>query len=182
MFLQRAIKISVVVTTRVVLLLALPSTVVCQGVPIQAEEPPMFMEEVIVLGSRSLVDLKREKYRAEEALYNIFNSFNADDDFDIHCHKEAPTGSHIKRRVCKPNFVGKLLAAETQNMMRGEPFVYPTARIKQMNERLLTSMAETALEQPAMLEAIISLTQARQTLESERKRRCEGRIFFCRRQ
>ena len=176
MFLQRAIKISVVVTTRVVLLLVLPSPAVCQGAPIQTEEPPMFMEEVIVLGNKSLGKLKREMYRAEEALYDLFNSFNTDDDFDIRCYKEAPTGSKIKRRVCRPNFVGELIAEETQMMIREDSylFVYPAARIKKMNGRLLADMAETALEQPEVRKALVKYIETKQTLRSERKRRCEG--------
>ena len=182
MFHQRGFKGTVVVSTGIVLLLVMPVSGVCQSESAQAEEPPGPIEEVIVRGSKSLIMLKHELYTAEEVLYDLYNSLNTDDDFDIRCFKEAPTGSHIKRRVCRPNFVGELLAEEARRMMRGEPYVYPAAGIKKMNERLLADMTETALEQPEMLEALIKYTEARQTLESERKRRCEGRFLFCRRQ
>ena len=144
-----------------------------------AEEPSGTIEEVIVIGHKPLIKLKHEMYRTEEALYNIFNSFNTDDDFNIRCRKEARTGTKLKRRVCRPNFVGKLLAEETQRMMRGEGYIYPAAQIKKKNELMLAKMTETALEQPEMLNALVKYTEARQTWESERKRRCTGWFRFC---
>jgi hypothetical protein len=182
MFLQHVFRRNVVVAAGVVLLLVLPLPGVCQDKSGQAEESPGTMEEVIVIGHKSLVNLKRDVYRAEDALYDIFNSFNTEDEFDIRCYKEAPTGSHIKRRVCRANFVGDLIAGETQRMMRGEPYIYPAAQIKKMEERMLAKMTEITLQQPEMLEALVKFTEAKQVLESERKRRCEGRFLICRRQ
>jgi hypothetical protein len=180
MFLLLNIKSYVVVTTVVVLLL--PLSAVCQSLPLVSEESSGTMEEVIVLGSMPLTQLKREMYRAEEDLYDLFNSNNSDVAFDIRCYEEAPTGSKIKRRVCRPNFVGDLLAEATMNMMLGETYIYPATKIKKMNEQLLANMTETALEQPEMQKALIKFTKARQTFGSERQRRCEGRIFICARQ
>jgi len=180
MFVRRVIKIGMVVATQVVLLLVLPSSGMCQSVPIVAVEPPGTIEEVIVYGSKPLIKLKHEMYRAEETLYSTFNSFITDDDFKIRCRKEAITGSKIKRRVCRPNFVGNLLAEATQMMMWGQGYVYPAAKIQEGNERLLAIMTETALEQPEMLNALVKYTEARETLESERKRRCTGWFRFCR--
>ena len=179
MILQHTFKNIVIVTTGILLLLVLPMSGVCQSEPTQAEEPPAMMEEVIVQGNKPLLALQLEMYRAEEALYDLFNSINTNDDFDVHCYKEAPIGSHIKQRVCKSNFHRNLLAKASQRMMLGEHYVSPAAEIKQMNERLLADMTESALAQPEMLEALIRATEAKQALESERKRRCEARFLFC---
>jgi hypothetical protein len=181
-FLQRAFKVNVVVTTGVVLLLVLPVSGVCQNESVQAEESSETIEEVIVRGSKSLIMLKHELYTAEDALYDLLNSFNTDNTFDIHCYKEAPTGSHIKRRVCRTNFFRELIAEETQRMLRGEIYVYPAVQIKKKTELMLAKTTETALEQPEVRKALVKYTEARQTLESERKRRCEGRFLICRRQ
>jgi hypothetical protein len=104
MFLQRAFKINVVVTMGVVSLLVLPVSGVCQSESVLAEESSEAIEEVIVIGSKSLVKLKHEMYRAEDALYDLYNSLNTDDELDIRCYKEAPTESKIKRRICRTNF------------------------------------------------------------------------------
>ena len=182
MFHQRGFKGTVVVSTGIVLLLVMPVSGGGQSEPVLAEETSGTIEEVIVLGSKSLGKLRQEMYRAEEALYDQLNSFNTDDDFHFRCHREAPIGSHIKRRVCRPNFVGKLLAEATQRMLWGGPYVYPAAEINKMNERLLADMTETAHEQPEVRKALVKYHEAKQTLKSERKRRCEGRFLFCRRQ
>ena len=183
MFHQRGFKGTVVVSTGIVLLLVMPVSGGGQSEPVLAEETSGTMEEVIVLGSKSLVKLKHEMYRAEETLHDLLNSFNTDDDFHIRCHKEAPIGSHIRRRDCRPNFVGRLITEATQQALFGNiPYVYPAAEIKKMNERLLADMTETAHEQPEVRKALVKYIEARQTLKSERKRRCEGRFLFCRRQ
>jgi hypothetical protein len=121
-------------------------------------------------------------YEAEEALYDVFNSLNSDDDYDIHCYEEAPTGSKIKQRICKTEKMGKILAEQTQKMMRGEPYVFPKAEINKMNERMLAEMTELASTHPEYLKALETYDQTKQTWESERERRCEGRIFICRRE
>jgi len=182
MFLQRAFKSSVVVTTGVVLLLVLPLSGVCQSDAVQTQESSEPIEEIVVRGYKPLFDLKLEMYEAEEALYNIYNSLNSDDDYDFHCYEEAPTGSNLKRRVCKPEKLGKILWEYTQIKMRGEPYVFPTHEINKMKERMLAEMTELASTHPEYLKALESYDAKKKTWESERKRRCEGRIFICRQQ
>jgi hypothetical protein len=121
-------------------------------------------------------------YEAEETLYDVYNSLNSDDDYDIRCYKEAPTGSKIKRRVCRTEKLGDILAGRTQRMMRGEPYGSPTAEIKKMKERMLAEMTELVSTHPEYLKALESYDAKKKTWESERKRRCEGRIFICRQQ
>ena len=182
MFLLHVIKTNVVITTRVVLLLVLPVSGVCQSESVQAEEPPETIEEVIVRGSKSLIELKHEMYRAEDVLFDFFNLLNTDDQFDVRCYDEVPTGSKIPQRVCRTNWFRDLHSAETQKLMRGEPFMYPVFRNKKMDERLNELMSKAIREQPKMLDTLARYSEAKQTLGSERKRRCEGRFLICRRQ
>ena len=67
-------------------------------------------------------------------------------------------------------------------MMRGEPYVFPIAEIKEMNERMLAEMTEMTSSQPEFLDALIKLEETKQIHASERKRRCEGRFLLCRRE
>jgi len=182
MFQQHTFKTRFAATTGVFLLLVLPLSGVCQSDAAQTQESPEPIEEIVVHGTRSLVKLKREMYKAEEALYDVYNLLNSDDDFDIRCYKEAPTGSKITQRICKTQKLGKILAEQTQKMMRGEPYVFPTAEINQMNEQMLAEMTELASTHPEYLKALETFYQTKTTWESEHKRRCEGRIFICRRE
>lgn len=178
MMFQRTFKYTLV-TAAGLALSGLPLPAGSQALPAPATEPPQMMEEVIVLGERSLADLKLEVDRAEDELYELFNSLTTDDDLEIRCTREAPVGSHIKQRVCQTKRHRELIGQASRDMMMGQPYVYPAAEIRHTAKRLLTHMTETALKQPEMLEALDRATEARQHLQSERKRRCEGESLFC---
>ena len=60
-------------------------------------------DEVIVSGMRP-EQIRAEIERVENAVYERFNALNNNDDFDIHCFEQAPTGSNIPERKCWPNF------------------------------------------------------------------------------
>jgi hypothetical protein len=178
MFLQRAFKINVLETMGVVSLLVLPVSGVCQSALVQVEESSESIEEVVVLGSNPLFKLRLEMYRAEDALYNLYNSLNTNDEFDMSCYKEASIGSQIRRRVCRTNFDRKRHAEEAQKIMEGEiDVIDPVLEIKRVRKRMLADMAEKALEHPELLKAIKRYSETRRTLKSESERKCEGSRF-----
>jgi hypothetical protein len=65
------------------------------------EEP---IDEITVLGQRTLRTLRLEVQAARERVYDLFNSLNSDDEFDIHCRNVPRTGTRIPQRVCRPQF------------------------------------------------------------------------------
>ena len=60
-------------------------------------------------------------HRASVKAFDLFNSFNDDDEFNVHCRRVARIGTHIKKRVCKPNYVADLVAKETAASLGGRP-------------------------------------------------------------
>ena len=77
------------------------------------------IEEIQVLGSRTLYSIRMEIVDEENKIFSMFNELNSDDDFDILCDNIAPTGSHIKQRVCEPRFVTETRARMAQDFMLG---------------------------------------------------------------
>ena len=71
------------------------------------------IEEIQVIGERSLSFLRNEIRREEENLYRIFNELNSHDRFDIKCKTERRLGSAILIRNCYPRFFTDL--RETEN-------------------------------------------------------------------
>ena len=67
--------------------------------------PTETIEEIVVYGDKSLTALRQAIFRAEENFFDLFSSLNDDDDFDIRCFYETPTGTHIRHHVCRANFV-----------------------------------------------------------------------------
>ncbi|MFL2873600.1 MAG: hypothetical protein ACJZ8M_09750 [Pseudohongiellaceae bacterium] len=94
-----------------------------QIAPIQRQAPPQAsdrpIEEIQVLGTRTLYSIRMEIVDEENKIFSMFNELNSDDRFDILCDKIAPTGSHIQQRVCEPRFVTETRAQMTQDYVRG---------------------------------------------------------------
>jgi hypothetical protein len=184
MSLQRNFKVGGSSKTAAVLLFALAPLDMCMSAPGQQvePEPTETIEEIVVYGNKSLIQLRLELYKAENVVFEVFNSLNSDDEFDIHCYKEAPTGSHIKKRVCRTNYVGDLTAAATRLWLLGITGYYshPVAKIQQKDKILIEEMEALVVERPELLKALNEYSDAKQVLESEHQRRCEGRVFICR--
>ena len=131
--------------------------------------------------------MRQEVHRAEEIAFDLFNSLNSDDEYNIHCYEETPIGSHIKRRVCKVNYVKELTAAATARWLlsrqagAGQPYLDALPRIQQKDKLLREEMEKLVVEQPELLKTLSDYSEANQILEDERQRRCEGRITICRR-
>ena len=62
------------------------------------------IEEIQVIGERTLLTMRNEIIREEENLYRIFNELNSHDRFDITCKEERRVFSHIPARNCYPKF------------------------------------------------------------------------------
>jgi hypothetical protein len=76
------------------------------------------MDEIQVLGTRSLRTLRLEMQAARERVYDLFNSLNSDDDFDIHCRNVPRTGTRIPQRVCRPRYTDNATSDAGQEFVR----------------------------------------------------------------
>jgi hypothetical protein len=129
------------------------------------------MDEIVVQGEKSLSRLRQEAYMAEDNFYALFNSINGDDDFDIHCFKEASTGSRIMRRVCRANFERKATADEARGLMMGFPAPSAAGVIAHKKGILLVKMEELVTEHPELLNALTDSHNAKIVYETEREKR-----------
>ena len=188
MSLQRNFRVGGVSITAVVLLFALTPLGVCRIAAAQQvePEPAETIEEIVVYGHKSLVQLHLELYKAEEAIIDLFNSLNSDDEFDIQCDRGSQTGSHIQKRVCIPNFERDLRGEATREYLSntrygmGGPYIHPVLEIKEKHEILRREMEALMVERPELAEAMSKAFDAKQVYDSERQKRCEGRFLLCR--
>lgn len=120
--LLRGIGIGEILTAGVALLFALtpPGMGKSPSVPQGEPEDSTTIDEIIVYGSKSLNQLRLEMNRAEEIVFDRFNSLNSDDEYDIHCYKEAKIGSRIKRRICRANYVRHLTSEAISQTVTGQ--------------------------------------------------------------
>jgi hypothetical protein len=132
------------------------------------------IDEITVVGQKPLHALRREVYRAEEDFFEVFSAINEDDDYDVRCYYEVPSFTHIRRHVCRAKFVIDATSAESRAFMSEQVgnFSRPaTFEIERKKKRLQELMEALIVERPELLQALNKYTNAKQTLESEKKGR-----------
>ena len=75
-------------------------------------------DEVIVRG-RKLSDFRAELHAAMVHVYDVFNEFNSDDIFDVHCQVEDSTGTRMREQTCRPQFKDDISNAAAKAWVNG---------------------------------------------------------------
>jgi len=73
-----------------VAVLALPMAAVGQPASTGTASKTAAIDNIVVVGQKSLAELRREVVRAEEDFYSIFNKFNDEKDYNVRCFYESP--------------------------------------------------------------------------------------------
>ena len=155
------------------------------GVSAAAQEtasPPQGadVEEVIVPGRRP-ENLRVEIERLEAAVYERFNALNSNDEFDILCFEQAPTGSNIPLRTCAPNFVIRAESRAASNILadgRGgagnnnNPAEH-SMRMQEKSRELTAEMQRVAREDETLLRDLVRLDELRKLRSSAQEQPAE---------
>ncbi len=147
------------------------------------------LEEIIVIGERPLYSLQIEIYKAEEIKFELFNSLNSTDDFDITCEWVAHTylNSRIKRRECDVGFMKKARADDARffmdNMQYDLPFLLRsdqqlTGEFAHKTEAFKKEMVELAVKHPSLAKAMINEIELKQRYNLERRERYKDSILI----
>ncbi len=136
----------------------------------QASDRPI--EEIQVLGTRTLYSIRMEIVDEENKIFSMFNELNSDDKFDIFCDDIAPTGSHIKQRVCEPRFATETRAQMSQDYVQGIGISVGSSDLETETaierEEIAKEHLRIAADYPEYLEMLTTLTNLRATLKSRR--------------
>lgn len=152
------------------LLLALATAGFCEDATEQNTRPAQdeSIDEVTVYGTKSLNTLRIELRRAEEKVFVLFNEFNLDDEYDIHCEEWIPTGSLTKRRRCAPNYI-RTASTEQDQYFYNSHIGNEIKSIPEMNKNLKRKMDALVAEQPDFREVFIEYETARESYEGKRR-------------
>ena len=80
---------------------------------------PRPIEEITVVGQKSLARLRLRIVEKEAEIYNFFNANNSSPRLDIICTKRRPTGTHLLKRECEPRFLKQLRVEKTRDGRMG---------------------------------------------------------------
>ena len=65
------------------------------------------IDNIVSTGQKSKAALRRDLIKAEGDFYALYNKLNDDNEYDVRCFYEAPTGLRTKHQVCRPVFFSK---------------------------------------------------------------------------
>ena len=132
------------------------------------------IEEIIVYGEKSIGDLRRDVYEAQENFFELFNSLNLDHEYDVNCYYEAPTGTRIRNHVCKANFVVEATSVQYVELRTSGPRypTLPSEHVIPRKKKILRQKIEALVAQhPELLQALMEYANKRTILESAREDR-----------
>jgi len=103
----------------IVLMAALAPVGTCGAVPTgeNAQTSTEVSEEGTKSEKKTLNQLRRERDKAEQNFFAIFNTINSTDEYDVKCKYESSLATRRKRQVCTPKFAKKIRANATSDMM-----------------------------------------------------------------
>jgi hypothetical protein len=148
--------------------------------------PTYELEEITIIGE-SLFSLEKRVEQAEDLKFEIFNSLNSTDEFDITCERRKPTGSIISIRVCDVGFMKKARAEDARlfiNYMQDDlPFLHRsdhqlTGEFAHKTEALNKEMIELAVKHPSLAKAMINEYALKQLYNAEWRERFKDSILI----
>ena len=77
------------------------------------------LDELQVVGKK-LYRIRMGAVDVEDRFYALYNDLNQNDEFDIHCRIEAPTGTLLKYRICRLALYEKALEEEARGFFTGD--------------------------------------------------------------
>lgn len=149
----------------------------CQEQPPESAEPevPEEIEEITVYGESNINILRRQFNLAQERMFELFNTLNSNDEFDIKCDYEQRLGSRRWHHVCTPKFNTRPQAhAGGQYMVTYDGEDKPSIqspRVRRLNRELWEEMARLVNENPQLRQSYIDLAEKKNAYEAERERR-----------
>lgn len=64
--------------------------------------------------------MREDIIQTEEKFLALYNELNTDDDFDVHCRLDVPTGTRIAQRVCRVQFYETAQAEWARSQITGD--------------------------------------------------------------
>lgn len=79
-----------------------------------------FAQENIDVSAMSDSKLRREISRARKQVYEVFNTLNEENEYDIVCTSKRQANSMIKEDICEPNFLKTMNSTASQDFMNNQ--------------------------------------------------------------
>lgn len=132
------------------------------------------IEEIEVLGQRSLLALRMQVEAAQDEVHLLFNELNTDDAFDIVCKEQERIFSRIRQKNCMPQYAWNAHAKQAQvfaQKIRGEAYAEGAPadlEIDSYEPALKEQMVEALRHSPELFDAIVKHATLMEELDAAR--------------
>ena len=131
------------------------------------------IEEISIVGQRSLSRLRLRVRETENEIYAFFNDNNSSDRFDIICTNRRPTGTYIMKRECEPRFLKNLRVEKTRDQIMGIGVSFTQGDLVGLSaqdfENLQNEMLSLMSTNPEFAEKLAELVNLSEDYETQRK-------------
>jgi hypothetical protein len=131
------------------------------------------IEEIEVIGQRSLLSWRFQMYSAEDRMYEMFNTLNSSDELDVECEQRQLTGSHMAFRFCNRRYMEDAQAENAIDAFRGYAFpkgpMQLWAENARTHEKFDADVKRLVAEHPEFAAAIKEMAAARERYFAERR-------------
>lgn len=128
------------------------------------------VDEITVIGRRSVKAIQRQIIKADATLYNLYNSLNSDSQYHIYCKNEMTTGSNIRHRACRPQFERDMRFITRDEIVGSSDTMLTAAELRRHREIMRKQMLDLAAENPALSEAILNRAALQRAYDLEKMR------------
>ncbi|HEX6995467.1 MAG TPA: hypothetical protein VF339_15120 [Gammaproteobacteria bacterium] len=122
------------------------------------------LEEVVVRGRMTRLQLYREAGRATERFWAMLNDFLKEPEFEVRCYQEKPPSSTISRRVCRTRFQEDELARMSREALAGGDYD-PTAALVAKQNEFVDKILFAVNTSPELNQAIRDLQALKQAID-----------------
>jgi hypothetical protein len=135
------------------------------------------LDEVVVRGTQ-LWKLRQRMKKTEDKFYALYNKLNKEQDFDVHCHIETPTGRVIKERICRVAFFEDAQEIEAKALLDGHsaPPAYMVAQAR--NADFEAHFLKVINSDPRLLKMVREREALGAQYSEELKRRYRNNTWF----
>ena len=135
-------------------------------------EPGEVIDEIIVYGDMSLGALRGKVRIAEDRAFTMFNELNDKHEFKVLCTNESHTGSHLRKRMCRPLYVDKLKREASRNWRRQIGSRRPSKlKLEAKRQEFLREIVRLGQDHPELIDAMNDMTYAERALTTETDKR-----------
>lgn len=151
---------------------AFPVGALAQDEDSQSSEP---IDEITVYGEQSLIHLQNEVNFAQESMFEVFNTLNTNDSFEVECRYQTRLDTRRRYLACVPKFMRlppARIGSGYSYVRNGEddPLAISPYATK-MNRQFWAEMAKLIGENPELQKEYERLATLNAALESEREKR-----------